>query len=624
MPSVQRLLALPLALIAFAATATSASAAVTFGPIQSQSFGGNDVSSFAVDDFNGDGRPDAALSRRDSPSNTDAYQVIRSRPGGAFYAPIGLTALPRADHTTTGDVDDDGRPDILSADLDSDGIVAQLNLGGTSFGTPVTTSNGIGAAAGIVSGDVDGDGFDDVVVAAVSGEIVVMTSNGDGTFASTVAATVPDVTLMGAAGGDFDADGDLDLAVTDYAGLVVPLAGDGDGGFTPLTGVPVSGCGCGTAWPVTFSDVDGDGDEDIVASSFGWPDEVNPTVTLRSNGDGTFATVRGTTLAVTQDLATGDLNGDGNADVVLLDFQAAGVAVVKLGNGDGTFGADTNIPVGDFPNDVELLDWDLDGDTDIVVADGDGILQVLPNTSVPAISSSGDVDFGDQPVRTISEPEVVTITNTGDAVLPVTSVNAGGTDARDVLVGAEDCTAAPVLAGDSCEIVVRVVPGATGGRTATLLVASPALPTATVTVTANGTALPAGPRGEGGPQGDPGSQGPAGAAGATGATGPAGPRGTSTTTKVLAAVLAESRFTVRANKRKVVRFGVTSAGRAVVTVTKAKARKAAATVRKTLRKAAAGSVTVPKLPRGTYTLRLTVTANDGTTATTTARYVVTR
>src|SRR5262249_17242908 len=57
---------------------------------------------------------------------------------------------------------------------------------------------------------------------------------------------------------------------------------------------------------------------------------------------------------------TGDLNGDGNLDVVVSATDRNKV-YVSLGNGDGTFGSATGYAVGTAPKHVTLADVDKDG-----------------------------------------------------------------------------------------------------------------------------------------------------------------------------------------------------------------------------------------------------------------------
>ncbi|QJT06169.1 VCBS repeat-containing protein [Streptomyces asoensis] len=67
-------------------------------------------------------------------------------------------------------------------------------------------------------------------------------------------------------------------------------------------------------------------------------------------------------------VVAGDLDGDGNTDVVAADNDADSLSVL-LGNGDGTFGTATTYAVGDKPYQSVIADFDADGNPDIATAD---------------------------------------------------------------------------------------------------------------------------------------------------------------------------------------------------------------------------------------------------------------
>ncbi|MEO8627150.1 MAG: VCBS repeat-containing protein [Betaproteobacteria bacterium] len=64
-------------------------------------------------------------------------------------------------------------------------------------------------------------------------------------------------------------------------------------------------------------------------------------------------------------MVSADINGDGHIDVVHTNFSARDVSIL-LGNGDGTFGAERRVPVGECASSVALADVNHDGVLDIV------------------------------------------------------------------------------------------------------------------------------------------------------------------------------------------------------------------------------------------------------------------
>ncbi len=138
---------------------------------------------------------------------------------------------------------------------------------------------------------------------------------------------------------------------------------------------------------VAAADLDGDGAVDLVVSNYG----AHSVSVLRGRGDGTFAapveygpvdTPRGVTL--------GDFDGDGDLDMAVCRSWNDDVAVL-LGNGDATFGSPALHPTGGtWAYQVRAADLNADGALDLVVSHsyyvGAGVVGVL--------LGAGDGTFG--------------------------------------------------------------------------------------------------------------------------------------------------------------------------------------------------------------------------------------
>jgi hypothetical protein len=275
-----------------------------------------------------------------------------------------------------GDFNGDGKPDIAVTDSAQKHVVVYLNSGNGSFSSPITTTIQMGAlgAGAIVAGDFNEDGKQDLIVGTIAGPQanIFLSGNGDGTF--TQGQTLPgSFGFFSAAGVDINHDSHLDLIAGGNGTLYVYL-GDGHGNFTLQ---PFTNQGPGDAFfSVVSGDFNNDGKVDFVVTAY----NANNLRYFAGNGDGSFATpsvVSSIDIFTPRFLASADFNGDGRPDLLL---GVPSVASIFLGNGDGTFQLNnspflsTPPPIRPFLTTagapvVAAADMDGDGKIDAVAAD---------------------------------------------------------------------------------------------------------------------------------------------------------------------------------------------------------------------------------------------------------------
>ncbi len=383
---------------------SSPSARPIFFTTPTYASGGVDANVVAVGDVNGDGKLDLVVANgyADNTYTNGAVSVLLGNGDGTFQAPVsygsgGVDAVSVA----VADVNGDGKLDLVVANQCIDvncangSVSVLLGNGDGTFQPAVSYGSGGQTADSVAIGDVNGDGKPDLVVAnqcassnsCTNGTVAVLLGNGDGTFQTAVSYGSGGQTANSVAIGDVNGDGKPDLVVANQCassnsctnGTVAVLLGNGDGTFQAA--VSYWSGGVGGAYSVTVGDVNGDGKPDLVVANQCYDDTcTNGGVSvLLGNGDGTFqAAVCTPTLQLflgeVQPLALADFDGDGK-----LDVASGGGNFLLLGNGDGTF--QTPITLGAVGPGIAAGDFNRDGKPDSAVAGG-GSVTVLRNIAV--------------------------------------------------------------------------------------------------------------------------------------------------------------------------------------------------------------------------------------------------
>ena len=351
----------------------------SFGPpteLQTVGSGGGAV---AAGDWDGNGTVDLALS-------TNGLEVFAGNGDGTFGPALYTQYGGNGSRVVVEDFDGDGAQDLALSGLATVQVLRGTGSGAFETGVPDLPS--AGSPSGVAVADLDGDGAQDLVYTSWDDQTFeVRLGLGDGTFGpATAFPTVQapgDVLLR-----DVDVDGLLDAVVLNASSLDQFFGvhrGTGTGAFEPPTQLTTF-----SAADAVVGDLDGDGLPDLVVAS--WFHSV--VVVHLGVGGGDFATI-GSTPAGLRPLSVdgGDLNGDGTLDIVASDNLKDFVAVL-FGNGDGTFAAPVNVSIsegGEPGGHVLLHDWNDDGELDLTVSRLDGVVRIRPGVGDGTFGAPNEV-----------------------------------------------------------------------------------------------------------------------------------------------------------------------------------------------------------------------------------------
>jgi len=439
----------------------------------------------AVADFNQDGNPDIAT------TSGEVIELAFGKGDGTFADPEAFplpTAFTQGIGLFAGDLNEDGRPDLLALASGSSGtsMLAFVNQGNGLFGSPsIYPVQGVGTsvqAAPLVTRAAGSVGLA-LVPSPGAQSISVFVNTGSAAFQEGLLAG-PSVQSNTLAMADFNGDGLLDIATISSAGLTVLLnTGQEAGLFVTTTTLPFSsglvvagdfnsnripdlvningssgellvGEGTGQfrlklppfnigapAMSAVAADMNGDGNADLVTSA--------PAIIL-GTGDGRFQEpyVSPYDNCGSSVLAVGDFNGDGKPDIL---STCNTVLQIFPGNGDGTLGSPftvtqdangiTGAVVGDFNH---------DGITDIAftstfygpsstatavyieLGNGDGTFQQKAYYLVPVESASAAFSIASGSFNNDENVDLAVL-DQGDALVAVLPGNGDGTFAQAIL-----------------------------------------------------------------------------------------------------------------------------------------------------------------------------------------------
>ena len=341
-----------------------------------------DSSALAFADIDGDGDPDLLITGRNGQG--EATAKLYSNDGRGNFSEIARTPIEgvASGSVAFADVDGDGDLDVfITGELQS-GLLASslfLNDGNGNFALDNRSTFEAVRYSAIGFADIDGDRDMDLLISGENSSsyrvALLYRNNGTGRFSALGATDFPGASHSALTFGDVDGDGDQDLVIAgesiswDIAETFLYL-NDGSGNFESSSHHDFPDFSHGA---LNFADVDQDGDKDLFLSgTLGWWDAFFFEL-HRNDGLGNF--VRDTSFqnfpAAGGSLASADIDADGDMDLLFSGSDFSPNTAMLLNSGTGNFSLHPSSLTAPFStlehSSSAFADIDEDGDEDVII-----------------------------------------------------------------------------------------------------------------------------------------------------------------------------------------------------------------------------------------------------------------
>jgi hypothetical protein len=366
----------------------------------------------AITDLNGDGKPDlltVVTNFNTAGTQTQFQAFLNNGKGGYTQAAPGplISSTSGIDpySCVTVDLTGNGKPSLAcgqpieTATTQTFSVALYPSNGDGTFGAPATYAiPGLDSYSNwyLLVGDFNGDGKQDVALwqqnassnnGAVTVSMQAFLSDGQGGLqapkGTQIQGPVPNGLIFffgNILAGDVNGDGKADLLLSfvgdDSAGqiqenVVLTLLGAGDGAFiTPGVSTTFT-AETGNEWidGMALLDYSGSGHPGLVYTT-----DTGLLQAFPGNGDGSFGAPTAATLLPSNltgwELFPAKMTSSGRQDLIIVTDDSVGI-LLNTGS-SGSLGTPVFYPTSS-PNYIAAVDWDADGNTDIVTFGDDGI-----------------------------------------------------------------------------------------------------------------------------------------------------------------------------------------------------------------------------------------------------------
>jgi len=414
-------------------------------------------------DLNDDGKPD--LITVNSVSNNISILKNTSTTGTiSFSNKIDFTTGPGPRRIAIGDLDGDGKPDIVITNFNA-GNASSISIfrntssaGAISFASQSNYPSGNGSI-GVSVNDMNGDGKPDIIVCSGNSgfiSIFINTTTAPGTITF---ANKQDFTIYGHADNlftaDLDNDGRADIITSNFGFNSISIfRNQSINGNLFLAPYISFGVGTNPTF-VTTGDLDNDSKLDVIVTNYS-----SSSITLLKNESTTGNISLGSSqLFVNSNVSNvsiSDLNGDGKPDMCTGRGNNGNISALEntnTGPGSFTFGSPVDFTTGNFDTYTSGFDIDGDGKPELAVSN-----TLLNNVTIlKNIASDPDIDS----LSLLSAGVGSNISIIGTRFSGATSVKFGGTPASSFNVVSSTKIDAVVGGGASGNVTVTT-PSGTG------------------------------------------------------------------------------------------------------------------------------------------------------------------